>query len=552
LTKVIPSGLRLLFFAALALVLAAGAIAAEPVDARAYAAIRAEGVLERRRAADYAGELADGIGARLTGSPNFRRAAEWAVDTLHGLGAADAHLEDFGEFGIGWRQANAWMRMAYPDAMVFVAQAAPWSVATPGPVEGEAVAVEISSDADFASYRGKLAGRIVLLGQLRLVPSPVEPFSKRFSDAELASGAAEAQIRRYYETRSQHLADMARRNAFRVRLAHFLESERVLAVVLPSADGADAGGTGDLTADGSSAPGGRAWVPAERAHFPIAYTAIEDFGRVRRLLDRREHPRIQLELDTEDLGERAHGFNVVADIPGSDPMLKKQIVLVGAHLDSWAAGTGATDDAAGVAITLEAIRILQGAGLKPRRTIRVVLYGGEEEGLFGSAAYARRHLGVVPRSVEPDQLLLAPESWRKPVGPLRTEADYPNLSAAYNMDDGGGRIRSVFTGGNPALAEIFRAWIAPLKDLGVASVADSPDWPADESTYTEIGLPGITFLQDPLDYGSRSHHTNMDTVERLQPADLAQAATVEAVFLINTANRDDLLPRPHQPREGAW
>jgi hypothetical protein len=519
---------------------------AEPIDLAAYSALRAEG-LGHSQVMTFAGDLMDGIGARLMWSPNMAKAYAWSQSTLRGLGAINVHLEDIGEDGLSWRQTNAWMRLASPDSMVFVAQAAPWSAASHGAVTGRVVRVAIDSDADFAKYRGSLKGKIVFLGAPRPVPMPFEPLAVRYTDAELASGDAQAAVKRYYITRKAHLAAMAARGALKSRIGAFLQREGVLAVVLESRDGDRGGGTGDLAVDSSQMPGASPWRADRRSAYPILFTAAEDFGRVARLLDKGVDVKVQFEVDAQIGAKSEHGYNVVADIPGSDPQLRSQIVIIGAHLDSWAAGTGAADDGAGVAVTMEVVRLLETIHARPRRTVRVVLYGGEEEGLFGSNSYVERHFGAVPRSNAADQLYIV-KGWRAAVGPLRTLPDYPQLAAAYNLDDGSGRIRGVFTGGNPELAAIFRQWIAPLADLGATTVVDGPDWPADESSYTDVGLPGVSFIQDPLDYDSRAHHTNMDTLERLIPADLAQAAVVEAVFVLNTANRDQLLPRPRPDR----
>jgi len=516
----------------------------EHVDLGVYSALRAEG-LGHSQVMTFAGDLTDGIGARLTWSPNMRKAYLWSQATLRGLGAANVHLEDIGEDGLSWRQTNAWMRMSSPDAMVFVAQAAPWSVSSHGAVTGRVVRVEIKGDADFAKYRGKLRGKIVFMGEPRPVPMPFDPLASRFTDAQLASGDAQANVKQYYATRKAHLAAMSARIALKTRVDAFLRRESILGLVLESPDGDHGGGTGDLAVDNEDMPGAAQWTVNHRPTYPILVTAAEDFGRVSRLLDKGVDVKVQFLIAAQTAAKREHSYNVVADIPGSDPDLRSQVVIVGAHLDSWAAGTGATDDGAGVAVALEAVRILKAVNARPRRTIRIVLYGGEEEGLFGSNSYVERHLGAVPRSEAPDQRNIPVKGWRAAAGPLRTLPDYAQLSAAYNLDDGSGRIRGVFTGGNPALAAIFRQWIAPLKDLGAATVIDGPDWPADESSFSDIGLPGISLMQDPLDYDSRTHHTNMDVLERLVPADLAQAAVVEAVFLLNTANRDSLLPRPH-------
>ncbi|MBS0332575.1 MAG: M20/M25/M40 family metallo-hydrolase [Proteobacteria bacterium] len=524
-----------------------GAVAAtERIDPKLYAAIRQEG-LQHSQAMRFATGLADGVGARLMGSPNLRKAYDWAQGQLRDLGAAHVHLEDIGEFGLSWRQDNAWMRMSAPDSMVFVAQAGPWSASSHGVQQGDAIAVELNDAADLDRYRGKLAGKIVLLGPMRATPQPVDPLSVRYSAEALRSGAAVQPQKDYYATRADHLAARSREYLFKAERLKFLQSEHVLALVIPSRDAENAGGTGDLELDNSEL-GGRIWLAAERPTFPIMFAAIEDFGRAWRLATGGVPVKLQFDVATTDLGEHEHGYNVVADIEGSDPRLASQIVLVGAHLDSWSSGTGATDDGAGVAIALEAVRILRAVGARPRRTIRVVLYGGEEEGLLGSEAYAARHLGQIPRSEDPDQLALPVSGWRRRTGPMAPGPDYPAFDVAYNLDHGDGRIRAVFAGGNPALAAIYRQWIAPLHDLGVQTVFDMKSWPADQSTFTELDLPGVLFLQDPLDYDSRSHHTNMDTVERLSPPDIAQAATVTAIFLINSANRDALLPRPSPVR----
>lgn len=524
---------------AAALVLLAGALAAPataapPPDPEVYAAIRREG-LERSQAMRFATELTDGIGARLMGSPNMRRAYGWGQEALRGLGL-EARLEPIGTFGLDWRQTAAWARMSAPDSMLFEAQAAPWSLATGGPIEAEAVAVELRDDADFATWRGRLKNRIVLLGPPPQAGS-AEPAKARYADEEVLSGAPAEVVRAYYRTVEQRRARQAQAALFKARRNAFLAAEGVGAVIIPSRD------AGALVVD-DEAVGGYSWTAAQRPAFPIAYVAAEGYGRAWRLARSGAPVRLQLDIGTEEGGAAEPGYNVVADWPGSDPSLAQQIVLAGAHLDSWAAGTGAADNAAGVAATLEAVRILKALDLKPRRTIRVVLYGGEEQGLLGSAAYARRHLGKIPRSTAPDQLALTTENRRKKVGALKTLPGYATFAAAYNLDGGSGRIRAVYTGGDPQLAALFGQWIAPLKDLGVLAVYDGPHWPADQSTYTDIGLPGISFLQDPLDYDSRAHHTAQDTLERLSPPDLAQAATVLAIFLINTADADEPPPRP--------
>jgi hypothetical protein len=512
-----------------ALALARPAFADAP-DLDLYQAIREEG-LKRSQAMTFATSLVDGVGARLMGSPNMRRAYDWSLSRLRDLGLSDPRLESIGPFGLSWRQVRAGVRMTAPDSAQFVAQAGPWSVATAGVVEAEVVAVRLDTDEDLARAKGRLGGRIALLGP----PKPAsasEPAVVRYGDEAVLKGEAAEAVRAYYRTVAERRARQGREGLFKARRNAFLAAEGVLGVVL------DGGGAepGVLVVDGSEL-GGRPWRVAERPPFPVVHVASEAFGRCWRLSQTGAPVRLALEVVTEEGDANEPGYNVLAEIPGRDPALRSQIVLAGAHLDSWATGTGAADNGAGVAATLEAVRILQALGLKPRRTIRVVLYGGEEQGLFGSEAYAKRRLGHIPRATTPEQMALAVEGRRAKVGALRKAREYDDFRVAFNLDGGSGRIRGVFTAGNPALAERYRAWIAPLKDLGVLAVYDSPHWPADQSTFTEIGLPGVSFLQDPLDYDSRAHHTSLDTLERLSPDDLAQAATVLAIFLINSAER---------------
>lgn len=508
------------------------AVASAP-DLGLYQAIREEG-LKRSQAMVYATGLVDGVGGRLMGSPNMGRAYHWSLAQLRRLGLSDPRLEPIGPFGLSWQQVRAWARMTAPDSAAFTVQAGPWSVATKGPIEAEIVCARLDTDEDLALAKGELGGRILLLGAPN-GPRESDPAIVRYSDEQVVRGDAAEAVRAYYRTVDDRRARQGREGLFKARRNAFLAAEGVRAVVI-------AGGSGSMTVDGSEL-GGRPWLAAERPIFPVLYVSDGDFGRAWRLSQSGVPVRLQMEIATEEGDAKEPGYNVVAEIPGADRALKSQIVLVGAHLDSWATAAGAADNGAGVAATLEAVRILRALNLKPRRTIRVVLYGGEEQGLFGSEAYARQRLGHIPRSTAPEQMALSVEGRRAKIGPLRKGPEYEDFSVAFNLDGGSGRIRAVFAGGNPALAELYRAWIEPLKDLGVLAVYDGPHWPADQSTYTEIGLPGVSFLQDPLDYDSRAHHTTLDTLERLSPADLAQAATVLAIFLINSANAGDRAAR---------
>jgi carboxypeptidase Q len=276
-------------------------------------------------------------------------------------------------------------------------------------------------------------------------------------------------------------------------------------------------------------------------------TAIENYGRMYRLIKANVPVSVELDIDTKFTGDHEHGFDTIAEIPGTDPKLKDEVVMVGGHLDSWASATGATDNGAGSIVAMEVMRILNTLQVKPRRTIRIALWSGEEQGLFGSVNYVKQHFGFAPLSTAPDQLKL-PEFLRKPVGQLQLKPEQKLVSGYFNVDNGSGKLRGIYLQGNAAVAPIFQQWIEPLKDLGVTTITMRNTGGTDHLSFDAVGIPGFQFIQDPLDYSSRTHHSNMDTYERLQPADLAQAAVVEAIFVYNTAMRDQMLPRKPLPR----
>jgi Zn-dependent M28 family amino/carboxypeptidase len=274
--------------------------------------------------------------------------------------------------------------------------------------------------------------------------------------------------------------------------------------------------------------------------------AIENYGRVSRLLAHNVPVKIEMNVDVKFTGDHEHGFDTVAEIPGTDPALKDQVVMLGGHLDSWASGTGATDNGAGTIVAMEAVRILKALNVQPRRTIRIALWSGEEEGLFGSRGYVKNHYGSFPMSTDPEQLKM-PEFLRKAAGPIETKPEWKDLDVYFNVDNGSGRIRGIYLQGNAAAAPIFAQWIAPLKDLAVTTITMANTGGTDHLSYDAVGLPGFQFIQDSLDYESRTHHSNQDVYERLQPGDLAQIATVEAIFVYNAAMRDAMFPRKPMP-----
>ncbi|MGO9125071.1 MAG: M20/M25/M40 family metallo-hydrolase [Terriglobales bacterium] len=516
--------------------------AKEDIDYSMYQQIRAEG-LEHSHVMEYASALMDGIGPRLTGSPNVKRANEWTRDQFTAMGCADAHLEDWGEFGMGWQQLNTWVRMSSPDTAVFIAQAAPWSASSNGAIEGPAVSIEAKKAEDLDKYKGKVAGKIVLFGEMREVKPVEKPLFERYDDKDLAKLVEypSAPDREYEE----YMKTYAQRRELYAKAKEFLVSEHARAVILPSRDGRENGGSGGTIFDDRNL-GGFSYQREHAVAFPVVVMAIENYGRVYRLLKAHVPVTIEMNVDTKFFGDHEHGFDTIAEIPGADPRLKDELVMVGGHLDSWATGTGATDNGAGTVVAMEVMRILNALHVKPRRTIRVGLWTGEEQGLFGSRLYVKQHFGYVPLSTAPDQMKM-PEWRRKPAGPLELKPDQPKISGYFNLDNGSGKIRGVYLQENPAVEPIFAQWIEPLKDLGVTTLTARNTGGTDHESFDAVGIPGFQFIQDELDYSTRTHHSNMDTYERLQSADLAQAATVEAIFVYNTAMRDQMLPRKPLP-----
>jgi carboxypeptidase Q len=517
----------------------------ENLDLTMYQRIREEGLMHSH-IMEYGSALADDIGPRLTGSPNMAKANAWTRDQLTAMGCVNAHLEDWGEFGMGWQQLNTWVRMTSPDTAVFIAQATPWSPSTNGPVSGEAIVVNIQNDADFDQYKGKLAGKIVLLGEMREVPPVDKALFERYTDKELEElaeypttdrGAADLQVRMRAYLQRYKMVD---------KIAQFLADEKAAAVIRPSRDGKNGGGSGGTIFDDNGAALGRQpYLADHKVKVPVVVMAIENYGRVYRLLQAHVPVSIEMDVETKFTGDHEHGFDTVAEIPGTDPKLKDEVVMVGGHLDSWIAGTGAADNGAGSIVAMEVMRILNTLGVKPRRTIRIALWSGEEEGLFGSRGYVKQHFGYAAPLTTPDQAAL-PEFMRK-TGPLELKPEQKLLSGYFNVDNGSGKIRGVYLQENAAVAPIFAQWIAPLKDLGVTTLTMRNTGGTDHLSFDAVGIPGFQFIQDALDYESRVHHSNQDVYEHLQPDDLKQIATVEAIFVYNAAMRDQMLPRKPLP-----
>ena len=524
--------------------------ATESLDLGMYARIREEG-LSHSHIMEYAGALFDDIGPRLTGSPNLAKANAWTRDQLTAMGCSNAHLESWGDFGMGWRQISTSVDMVTPDTAVFIAQATPWSPATHGSVTAEVIAVpQLKEEKDFDAWKGKLAGKIVLYGDSPQIHPDPAPMLQHYDDNKLSQifdypldGNMEEQ--HFFSEGPAYWEDRFKKVNFRERVAKFLADQQAVAALV-----AGWGGDGGIVRDDNGEQLGEfSYLSDHKQPLPSAVLSSENFGRVGRLLEHKVPVTVSVAINTEFTGDHEQGYNTIAEIPGADPKLKDQVVMVGGHLDSWIAGTGATDDGAGVIIAMEAMRILNALHVQPRRTIRIALWSGEEQGEFGSLGYVHQHFATIGLSTKPEQLVV-PEYARERVGPLTVKPEHGLISGYFNLDNGGGKVLGIYAENNAAIVPIFNQWIAPLKDLGVTTVSMRNSGSTDHESFDEIGIPGFQFIQDPRDYETRSLHSNQDVYERLSATDLKQAAVVEAIFLYNTAMRDQMLPRKPLPNPG--
>ena len=524
--------------------------ATETIDYAMYERIRTEG-LTHSQVMNFAYALSDDIGPRLTGSPNMAKANAWTRDTLTKIGLENARLEDWGDFGMGWQQINTWARMVSPDPEPLWLQAAPWSPATAGPVSGDVVYVPLSDASELDALKGKLSGKIVLLGAMRPTPDITEPLFHRYTDEELKEMEGPEAPRRGQAAAvnpAQLMAERQRVQQLRQRALTMFKEEGVAAIITPSRDGGDGGGTGIIFDDNGANLVRGAQTKDTAVTIPNAVMMIEHYNRLARLATFHVPVKLEVNIETKFTGDHEHGFDTVAEIPGTDPKLKDEVVMVGGHLDSWISGTGATDNGAGSIVAMEAVRILKALDLKPKRTIRIALWSGEEEGLCGSRGYVHIHFGGPEGSPLPTcggGGGFGQQAQAQP--PIKVTKEWEKLDAYYNLDNGTGKVRGVYTQGNYAIGNIFAQWIAPLQDMGVTTITNRNTGGTDHQSFDAVGLPGFQFIQDPMDYETRTHHSDMDTVDRLHQADLEQSAIVEAIFLWNTSQREQMMPRKPFP-----
>jgi hypothetical protein len=517
----------------IALVLCLTSVAAtatqSPVDLGTVSRIKQE-ALSRSQVMDHVSWLADVYGPRVTGTPNYARAADWAARRMTEWGLANVRQERFA-FGQGWRVERFSAHLVDPVPQPIIGFPRTFSPSTNGPVTGEVVRVDIRSDADFARYKGQLKGKIVLPQPARAVRMLEGPVVWRMSDADFAeamttpipaapASAADAATAGKPNTASPPSP---------TRIAEFFVAEGVAAVLDRGSDSDIAGGYSGLSMTMQRVDGGTIFPgsggsrdPKSPHQVPSATIAVEHYNRMIRLLDKKQPVRVELNIQTSFYPEDAaapNGINVVGEIPGSD--LAHEVVILGAHLDTTPGATGATDNATGSSAMLEAVRVIKQLGLQPRRTIRVALWGGEEQGLLGSRAYVAQHFGTEAKP---------------------TPA-HGNVSAYYNLDNGTGKIRGIWAQENLGAMALFRQWIESVRDLGVEYVGPRSVGSTDHASFENQGIPGFQFMQERLEYGSRSHHSNMDYVDRVQRDHLVQQATVVAVFAWYTANWPEKMPR---------
>jgi len=500
----------------------------EKLDLETTGRIRYEG-FHNSKIMDYASGLMDSIGQRLTGSPNMKRANEWTREQLTAMGLSNAHLEPWGPFGRGWANQYVNVRMTSPDVATLLAYPKAWTPGTNGVVQGKCIRAIIDDKKDFDKYKGKLAGMIVILGPDVEVKPITEPPYKRLSDDDLAKQSD-------YQIPGDHppfrYADFVKRQQFIKDLNQFFADEKVLAVIDHSRQ-TSGGGTVFVQSGGSYKTG-------ETTTVPQLTMALEHWTRVARLLEQKKDVSLELNVANTFYDDDPMQYDTIAEIPGTDK--KDELVMLGAHLDSWHAGTGATDNGAGSIVMMEAVRILKALNIQPRRTIRIGLWSGEEQGLLGSQGYVQNHFGSRPPMDDP-LMKGMPTLLRREAGEITVKPEQAKISAYFNVDNGTGKIRGVYLQENEAVAPIFDAWMKPFKDLGMTTLTMRNTGGTDHLSFDAVGIPGFQFIQDPIEYETRTHHSNMDVYDRLQPDDLKQMAVIVAGFVYDAATRDQMLPR---------
>jgi hypothetical protein len=475
--------------------------------------------------------LTDRFGPRLVNSPQFKRAGDWAVSQLKEWGMTNAHLEKWSTAGgrggaiPSWEITGYTGAMTEPTYMPLIGYPQAWSGGTNGMVTGEAIEASITTPADLEKWKGKLKGKIVLTAPLQELAFPTTPLGHRYTEEELHAmvpevlpegGAGGGRGGRGGANAALFAMTLEERQAFTEKQRMFFADEGVLLTVTANSRGQ----SGTVFASNGSP---RTGDPTK--NLPSVAITAENYNRIIRLLDHKVPVKLSFDIKVAWDTASTDSFNVIADIPGSTK--PNEIVMVGGHFDSWHMGTGATDNAAGSAVAMEVMRILKSLNLKMDRTVRIGLWGGEEEGLLGSAAYVKEHFAD-PAS-------------------MKTTSEHDGFAGYFNVDNGTGRIRGIYLQENEMVRPIFEQWFAALKDLTPGIITIRNTGGTDHQSYDRVGLPGFQFIQDPMDYDTRTHHSNMDVYDRIQQADMEQMAIIEAVFVYQAAARPEKLPRKDLP-----
>jgi hypothetical protein len=495
--------------------------AQEKLDLDMISKIREEGLI-KSKVMDIALHLTDLNGNRLTNSPGYQRAANYAKDALTSYGLKNAQLDAWGEFGKGWELEKMYFAMTAPYYKPIMAYPKTWTSGTNGLKQAEILVIDLKDSATLAGYKGKLKNKILLPDMSYTYLHSFKADAERYSDEDLKkmadAVAGGGQNRQVDTAQMRRMREQMQRNMVPQRLLNTLKTmakeEGAVAILSSSLRNHD----GTIFAQG-----GGAYKGSDPENFLDMVVGVEDYNTMLRIASSGTTVKIDTEVKSKFYNQDLQGYNVVAEIPGTDPKLKDEIVMLGAHLDSWQTGTGATDNAAGSAVMMEAVRILKALGVQPKRTIRIALWSGEEQGLLGSRGYVKKTFGGRAAA---DQL-----------------PAYEKFSGYFNIDNGTGKIRGIYLQGNEACRPIFTQWLEPFKDLGATTVSINNTGGTDHQAFDGIGLPGFQFIQDEIEYDTRTHHSNMDVYDHLVEADLKQIATIVAAFVYNTAQRDEKLPR---------
>ncbi len=489
--------------------------------------IKQEG-LQNSKVMDIAFYLTDVSGPRLTNSPGYNRAANWAVGEMKKWGLKNAALEAWGDFGKGWELQKSYIAMTAPYYRPIIGFPKTWTKGTNGLQNAEVILIIAKDSVELEQYRGKLNGKVILLYRTDTLKQSFKPDALRLTDEELQKMAnAQGQ-----QQRPQQPVDTAQQRRMREQFARNQGPAQMTGRIKEMANKEGAAAILSFSNRGQHGTlfvqGGGQYSANAPENFLDIVVAMEDYMSLCRLA--KAGIPVKLDVDVKTLFQTADtkGYNVIAEIKGSDPKLKDEIVMLGGHLDSWQSATGATDNAAGCAVMMEVVRIINTLNVKPRRTIRIALWGGEEQGLHGSRNYVKNHFA------DRDSMKL--------------KSEHGKVSAYYNLDNGTGRIRGVYLQGNSDVAPIFSKWLEPFKELGASTVTISNTGGTDHLSFDAVGIPGFQFIQDPIEYDTRTHHTNMDSYDHLIADDLKQAATIIAAFVYNTAQRDEKLPRKELPQ----